>query len=170
MIRNSIKMSTKAGISANFGIVMAKLVIEGKDHGVWAFVVQLRSLDDHRLLRGIESGDIGCKSGFESTDNGFVKFSHHRVPRINMLMRYGHVHEDGRFEKKGNEIVMYASMLVLRTKLCIWADMMLSVSTTIAIRYSAVRHQTANLEGYIYVIGLNFFFLFFKQIQKIESK
>lgn len=133
---------------------MAKLVIDGKDHGVQAFVVQLRSLEDHRLLKGIEAGDIGCKNGFEPTDNGYVKFTHHRIPRFNMLMRYAHVDENGRFEKKGNPIVMYASMLVLRAALCVRADLMLSVSTTIAIRYSAVRRQTANMEGYKY--SLNF--------------
>lgn len=129
---------------------MAKLVIDGKDHGIQAFVVQLRSLKDHRLLKGIESGDIGKKNGFEATDNGYVKFSHHRIPRINMLMRYLHVDENGRVEKKGNQIVMYASMLVLRAILCTQASLMMSLSTTIAIRYSAVRRQTANMDGYIF--------------------
>lgn len=77
----------------------------------------------------------------------YVKFTNHRIPRFNMLMRYAYVDENGRFEKKGNEIVMYASMLVLRVHLSVAAALLLSMSITIAIRYSAVRRQTTNQEG-----------------------
>jgi acyl-CoA oxidase len=83
---------------------MAKLIIDQKDYGVQAFVVQLRSLENHRLLNGIETGDIGKKFGFEAYDNGYVKFSQHRIPRFNMLMRYAYLDENGRFEKKGRVV------------------------------------------------------------------
>lgn len=83
---------------------MAKLIIDQKDYGVQAFVVQLRSLENHRLLKGIETGDIGKKFGFEAYDNGYVKFSQHRIPRFNMLMRYAYLDENGRFEKKGRVV------------------------------------------------------------------
>ena len=41
-----------AGTTCNYGIVMAKLIIDGKEHGIHAFVVQLRSLDNHAPLPG----------------------------------------------------------------------------------------------------------------------
>lgn len=145
----NISSENLVGFSANFGILMAKLIIDGKDCGVQAFVVQLRSLEDHSLLPGVETGDIGLKFGFEAYDNGYARFSHYRIPRSNMLMRYAHVDESGRFETRGNPIVMYASMLLLRTTLSIHASIILSISTTIAIRYSAVRRQTANTDGFV---------------------
>jgi len=40
------------GKSCNYAIVMAKLIIDGKDYGVQGFVVQLRSLKDHKSLPG----------------------------------------------------------------------------------------------------------------------
>jgi alkylation response protein AidB-like acyl-CoA dehydrogenase len=87
---------------------MAKLVINGKEHGVHAFLVQLRSLDDHTLIPGLETGDIGKKLGFDAVDNGFLIFKNMRIPRFNMLMRFAHVTPDGQFKRTGNELLMYS--------------------------------------------------------------
>lgn len=67
---------------------------------------------------------------------------------FNMLMKNAVVTADGKFEKIGSELIMYACMLILRAGLCLFGDLLLSISTTIAIRYSAVRRQTTNLDGY----------------------
>lgn len=40
------------GKTSNHAIVMAKLVIDNKDYGIQAFVVQLRSLDNYKVLPG----------------------------------------------------------------------------------------------------------------------
>ena len=142
---------------------MAKLLIDDKDFGVQAFVVQLRSLEDHRPQPGIEMGDIGMKHGFESYDNGFVKFSKCRIPLNHMLMKNAKVSEDGKFERVGSELIMYACMLILRGYLCLSASFLLSMSTTIAVRYSCVRRQTANLDGF------SFLNIFLNQ-SKLKSK
>jgi len=39
------------------------------------------------LDSGITVGDIGPKFGYESMDNGFLRFNHVRIPRENMVMR-----------------------------------------------------------------------------------
>lgn len=54
---------------------MAQLVVGGKALGVHPFFVQLRSLSDHKPLPGVTLGDIGPKLGFNSTDNGFCRYS-----------------------------------------------------------------------------------------------
>ena len=140
-------MLFKAGITCNYAIVMAKLLIDNKDHGIHAFVAQLRSLENHRVLPGVEVGDIGIKHGFESYDNGFVKFNKYRIPLNNMLMKNAKVSPDGQFERVGSELIMYACMLLLRSVLCVSASLHLSLSTTIAVRYSCVRRQTADMNG-----------------------
>ena len=96
---------------------------------------------------GIEVGDIGKKFGFDATDNGYVKFNKLRIPRFNMLMQFATVSPDGKFERVGSELLMYAAMLLMRAQLSEYASFFLSISTTIAIRYSCVRRQTANAEG-----------------------
>lgn len=42
---------------------MARLVTNGKDYGPHPFIVQIRSLEDHRPLKGVTVGDIGPKFG-----------------------------------------------------------------------------------------------------------
>jgi acyl-CoA oxidase len=135
------------GITANYALVMAKLIINNKEHGIHAFIVQLRSLETHKHMPGVETGDIGPKIGFESHDNGYLKFNQVKVPLSSMLMRNAQVTPQGEFKRVGSELVMYACMLILRANLCLFADLLLSISTTIAVRYSAVRRQTVALDG-----------------------
>ena len=137
-----------AAKTSNHAIVMAKLIMDGEDMGVHAFIVQLRSLVDHTAMPGLEVGDIGKKLGFESTDNGYLRFTHMRIPRLNMLMKFSRVTADGKFERLGNELLMYAAMLLMRGgSLPLQGSYWLSVSTTIATRYSCVRRQTVDDKG-----------------------
>ena len=50
---SNFKNNYLAGKSCNYAIVMAKLIIEEKEHGIHAFLVQLRSLKDHSVVPGI---------------------------------------------------------------------------------------------------------------------
>lgn len=52
------------GKTATHVILMARLMIEGKDSGPHSFVVQIRDLETHKPLPGVEVGDIGPKMGF----------------------------------------------------------------------------------------------------------
>jgi acyl-CoA oxidase len=60
------------GFSATNAIVMARLVIGAKDYGPHLFMVQLRSLEDGKPLKGIRMGDVGLKMsyvvGYKITD------------------------------------------------------------------------------------------------------
>jgi len=38
-------------------------------------------------VTGITVGDIGPKFGYDTNDNGFLRFDHFRIPRDNMLMK-----------------------------------------------------------------------------------
>ena len=49
------------GKTATHCILMARLFLDGKDYGPHAFVIQLRSLENHHPLPGVELGDIGPK-------------------------------------------------------------------------------------------------------------
>lgn len=49
------------GKASTHAVLMARLVIKGKDYGQHAFMVQLRRQDNHMPLPGITVGDIGPK-------------------------------------------------------------------------------------------------------------
>ncbi|KAL0409356.1 UNVERIFIED_CONTAM: Peroxisomal acyl-coenzyme A oxidase 1 [Sesamum radiatum] len=77
------------GKVSTHAVVFARLITDGKDHGVHGFIVQLRSLEDHTPLPGITVGDIGTKFGngaYNTMDNGLLRFDHVRIPRNQMLM------------------------------------------------------------------------------------
>ncbi|CAK9173271.1 unnamed protein product [Ilex paraguariensis] len=79
------------GKVSTHAVVYARLILDGEDHGIHGFLVQLRSLDDHSPLPGITIGDIGMKFGngaYNTMDNGVLRFDHLRIPRNQMLMRY----------------------------------------------------------------------------------
>ena len=66
---NSKRWPGTLGKTANFAVVYARMNIQGKDHGVQPFLLQIRSLENHVPLKGITVGDIGPKYAF-----GYAKF------------------------------------------------------------------------------------------------
>ncbi len=67
------------------------------DHGVHAFYVPLRDAQTHAFLPGIGGEDDGLKGGLNGIDNGRLHFDHVRVPRVDLLDRYGSVAPDGTY-------------------------------------------------------------------------
>ncbi|XP_076826059.1 peroxisomal acyl-coenzyme A oxidase 2-like isoform X2 [Clavelina lepadiformis] len=130
------------GKSANHVLLMAELVIDGKKYGMHGFMVQIRDLTTHEPLPGVTVGDIGAKLSFESVDNGFLYLQNVRIPRENLLSKLSEVHPDGTYIKKGNQRLMYGSMVRVRVNLIAHEIVMpLAKACTIAVRYSAVRRQ-----------------------------
>lgn len=83
-----------AALHGRAAVVFAQLITRGVNHGVHAFYVPIRD-DSGALLPGIGSEDDGLKGGLNGVDNGRLHFSDVRVPRGNLLNRYGDVDEDG---------------------------------------------------------------------------
>ncbi|TSK62588.1 Peroxisomal acyl-coenzyme A oxidase 1 [Bagarius yarrelli] len=94
------------------------------------------------LGHGVVVGDIGPKFGFDEVDNGFLKLDNIRIPRENMLMKYSKVQPDGTYVKPPSDKLTYGTMVFIRAMIVGESAIALSKSCTIAIRYSAVRHQS----------------------------
>ena len=62
------------GRFSSHAIVFARLIVDGKDHKVHPFIVQLRDLDTWQHLKGVKTGDIGPKYGYQTKDNGWSTF------------------------------------------------------------------------------------------------
>eukprot|EP00526_Cylindrotheca_closterium_P007588 CAMPEP_0113633118 /NCGR_PEP_ID=MMETSP0017_2-20120614/17227_1 /TAXON_ID=2856 /ORGANISM="Cylindrotheca closterium" /LENGTH=683 /DNA_ID=CAMNT_0000543727 /DNA_START=66 /DNA_END=2117 /DNA_ORIENTATION=+ /assembly_acc=CAM_ASM_000147 len=140
------------GRTANHAIVIARLIDgEGVDRGIHNFIVPLRSMEDHSLLPGVKTGDIGPKIGYNNMDNGFAYFDKVEIPRRNMAMRFAEVDEHGKYSKKhvsdAASKVAYITMMQVRAMIVMGSSKALSMGTTINIRYSAVRKQGYNEDG-----------------------
>jgi len=85
-----------AAVHGKAATVFAQLITEGVNHGVHCFYVPLRD-DEGNFLPGIGGEDDGLKGGLNGIDNGRLHFDQVRVPRTNLLNRYGDVSADGTY-------------------------------------------------------------------------
>src|SRR5699024_3887948 len=85
-----------AATHAKAAPAFARMLTTGGDHGVHCFYVPVRDAGGE-LLPGVSSEDDGEKGGLNGIDNGRLAFDHVRVPRTNLLGRYGDVAPDGTY-------------------------------------------------------------------------
>lgn len=132
------------GKTATHGVLQARLILPGgKDHGPHLFFLQLRSLEDHKPLPGISIGDIGPKAmaGYASTDNGYARFEHVRIPRDNMLSKFAGVTPEGEYIKPPHAKMSYGGMMYIRAHFISSCGWVMAKAATVSIRYSTVRRQ-----------------------------
>jgi acyl-CoA oxidase len=86
-----------AGEHGTASVLFAQLITGGVNHGVHAFYVPLRDPETMEFLPGIGGEDDGLKGGLNGIDNGRLHFDHVRIPRANLLNRYGDVSPDGTY-------------------------------------------------------------------------
>ncbi len=123
-------------------VLYAQLIIDGNEHGVKVFMVQLRD-ENHLPLKGVTLGDMGYKLGDSNNDTGFLMLNNVRIPREFMLSKYNAVTTDGKLieVEKTDPQVHYTTMMSTRIMLSNLAGNRLCQAATIAIRYNAVRAQ-----------------------------
>ena len=85
-----------AALHARMATVFAQLEVNGQQYGVHAFLVPIRDKDGN-VLPGVTIEDCGRKIGLNGVDNGRIAFSSVRIPRDNLLDRFGSVAADGTY-------------------------------------------------------------------------
>ncbi|MEO7121896.1 MAG: acyl-CoA dehydrogenase family protein, partial [Lacisediminihabitans sp.] len=130
------------GIAAT---VFAQLITGGVNHGVHCFYVPIRDSDGN-FLPGIGGADDGWKGGLNGIDNGRLHFDQVRVPRTNLLNKYGDVAEDGTYtssiDSPGRRFfTMLGTLVQGRVSLDGAATAVSAMAMTIAITYGNQRRQ-----------------------------
>jgi acyl-CoA oxidase len=133
-----------AAVDGRAAVVFAQLITQGVNHGVHAFYVPIR--DDAGFLPGIGGEDDGLKGGLNGIDNGRLHFAGVRVPRLNLLNRYGDVAEDGTYSSpiasSGRRFfTMLGTLVQGRVSLDGAAVVVSKLALTIAISYGSQRRQ-----------------------------
>lgn len=131
------------GVWATHSIVVARLIIDGKEYGNHLFLTQIRDLDSQRLMPGCEIYELGPKAfqGMLGTDNGAMQFHHVRVPRSHMLARNAQVLRDGTYIKPQNEKHSYGSMVTVRALMAEITGWDLLKPVAVAYHYTSYRKQ-----------------------------
>jgi acyl-CoA oxidase len=136
-----------AAKDGRMAVVFAQLITQGKNHGVHAWIVPIRN-EDGTPCEGVTIGDDGPKAGLNGVDNGRLTFDHVRVPRDNLLDRYGQVAEDGTYTSSiENETRRFFTMLgtLVRGRVSVGgsAGSATKLALDIAVRYGDLRRQFA---------------------------
>ena len=133
-----------AALHGRAAVVFAQLITKGVNHGVHAFYVPIR--DNKGFLDGIGGDDDGIKGGLNGIDNGRLHFDAVRVPRVNLLNKYGDVDENGDYtspiDSPGRRFfTMLGTLVQGRVSLDGAAVVASKAALTIAIRYGSERRQ-----------------------------
>ncbi|XP_069704867.1 uncharacterized protein [Periplaneta americana] len=135
------------GKCATHAVVYAKLITpDGEDHGLHAFVVPIRNTSTLLPFPGVLIGDLGEKVGVNGVDNGFIMFTHYRIPRENLLNKSGDVNTEGKYispikDPKKRMGAAFGALSNGRVSIMGICLAYLLKAVTIALRYSAIRKQ-----------------------------
>ncbi|OMC14615.1 acyl-CoA oxidase [Mycolicibacter heraklionensis] len=136
-----------AAETATVAAVFAQLITGGENHGVHCFLVPIRDAQGNDLP-GVTTSDCHYKGGLPGVDNGRIVFDHVRVPRENLLNRYGEVEPDGSYrspiESDGRRFfTMIGTLIRGRVSVGGSAGAAARVALDIATRYALQRRQFA---------------------------
>ena len=140
-----------AALHGRAAVVFAQLITRGVNHGVHAFFVPIRD-EAGDFLPGVGGEDDGLKGGLNGIDNGRLHFTEVRIPRSNLLNRYGDVAEDGTYSSPiaspGRRFfTMIGTLVQGRVSLSGSATVASKAALDIAITYGSQRRQfTASSE------------------------
>lgn len=134
-----------AAAHGQMAAVYAQLEVDGERFGVHAFLVPIRD-DEGHTMPGVFIDDNGHKLGLNGVDNGRIWFDQVRIPRDNLLDRYGTVTEEGVYSSpitsEGKRFfTMLGTLVGGRVSVGAAALSAAKSAVTIATRYGAMRRQ-----------------------------
>lgn len=134
-----------AAAHGQLATVFAQLEIDGKAHGVHAFLVPIRNAAGY-AMRGVRIEDCGEKLGLNGVDNGRLWFDGVRIPRENLLNRFADVSPEGVYSSPiANPSRRFFTMIgtLVGGRMGVGAAALSAAKSglTIAIKYGASRRQ-----------------------------
>jgi acyl-CoA oxidase len=134
-----------AALHGRMATVFARLRVGDRDHGVHAVLVPLRDAGGGSLP-GVRIEDRGLKLGLNGVDNGRIWFDRVRVPRANLLDRFGTIDERGAYRSPISSsgrrfFTMLRTLVAGRVSIAAASVSAAKVGLTIAVRYADDRRQ-----------------------------
>lgn len=138
---------TNSVLHATHTLVFGQTIVNGKNEGVNAFVVQIRESEQKgnglrgNTKKGVEIVDMGWRFGLNGVDNGALKFNNVRIPRENMMNKYADISETGEYTSPVKSIpgrFFKVTERLLSGRLCIAS---MGMGATRACLYIALKYS-----------------------------
>ena len=149
-----------AALHGKAATVFAQLITGGVNYGVHCFFVPIRD-DEGNFLPGVGGEDDGVKGGLNGIDNGRLHFDQVRIPRFNLLNRYGDVAADGTYSSEISSpgrrfFTMLGALVQGRVSLDGAATTGTALALHIAVTYANQRRQFDSGAGTDEVVLLDY--------------
>ncbi|KAI8608014.1 hypothetical protein BC830DRAFT_1157137 [Chytriomyces sp. MP71] len=122
------------GQTATHTVILAQTIVDGENAGLNWFILQLRDLKTGRMMPGVLVGDVGAKAGRDGLDNGWIKLTNARIPRIDMLMKMCTIDRDGNVDGPSHPALMYATLIPERLTLTFASKVTVGQAVSICFR------------------------------------
>lgn len=134
-----------AARDGRLAVVFCQLHVPDGPKGVHAVLVPIRDAAG-RARPGVTIEDDGAKGGLGGVDNGRLAFDQVRVPRANLLDRFGHVAADGSYDSPIEDVsrrffTTLGTLVQGRISVSGAALSATKTALTIATRYAEARRQ-----------------------------
>lgn len=125
--------------------VFGQLIVNGESHGIHSVLVPIRD-DNGNTLKGVTVKDCGYKLGLNGVDNGRLWFENVRVPRENLLDKYGEIKDDGTYHSSITNpskrfFTMLGALVIGRISVGKGGINCAKSALAIAIKYGSKRRQ-----------------------------
>lgn len=149
-----------AARDARLAAVFAQLVVGEEQHGVHCVLVPLRN-EAGQPMPGVTIGDCGTKLGLKGVDNGRLMFDQVRVPRANLLNKYGDIDDQGRYSSPIESVnrrffTMLGTLVRGRVTVAAGAGAATRSALTLAVRYGLQRTQFTYPDGEHEVVVMDY--------------
>ncbi|TKC44219.1 hypothetical protein EI555_018818 [Monodon monoceros] len=114
---NAEKMYIGNAMYGNYVAVFAQLIINGRSQGPHCFIVPVRD-ENGSMYPGVTAIDMMYKEGLHGVDTGILRFDKVRIPRENLLDKFGSVAPDGQYHSPiKDKSARFNAMLAVLTPL-----------------------------------------------------
>ena len=149
-----------AARDARLAAVFAQLVVGEEQHGVHCVLVPLRD-ESGQPMPGVTICDCGTKLGLKGVDNGRLMFDQVRVPRANLLNKYGDIDDQGRYSSPIESVnrrffTMLGTLVRGRVTVAAGAGAATRSALTLAVRYGLQRTQFTYPDGEHEVVVMDY--------------
>jgi acyl-CoA oxidase len=149
-----------AARDARLAAVFAQLVVGEEQHGVHCVLVPLRD-ESGQPMPGVTIGDCGTKLGLKGVDNGRLMFDQVRVPRANLLNKYGDIDDQGRYSSPIESVnrrffTMLGTLVRGRVTVAAGAGAATRSALTLAVHYGLQRTQFTYPDGEHEVVVMDY--------------